>query len=71
LNLLGIDISKEAFFVVILEAAMPCQTIVVILSHRYNGDHLLAGGNLFVTTLLSIATLPLVFAIVQWVWNMV
>lgn len=71
LNILGIDISKEALFVVILEAAMPCQTIVVILSHRYNGDHLLAGGNLFVTTLLSIATLPLVFAIVQWVWNMV
>lgn len=69
LNFLGVNISKEAFFVIILQAAMPCQTIVVVLSHRYNGDHQLAGGNLFVTTLLSIVTLPLVFAVVQWVWN--
>ncbi len=69
LNLLGISISREALFVVVLQAAMPCQTIVVVLSHRYNGDHQLAGGNLFVTTLLSIFTLPLVFALVQWIWD--
>jgi len=65
---LGVEMSKEAFFVVILQASMPCQTIVVVLSHRYNGDHRLAGANLFVTTLLSIVTLPLVFSIVEWIW---
>lgn len=69
LNALGIEISREAFFVVILQASMPCQTIVVVLSHRYNGDHQLAGANLFVTTLLSIVTLPLVFFLLEWIWS--
>ncbi|HPI70462.1 MAG TPA: AEC family transporter, partial [Tenuifilaceae bacterium] len=36
LKLLGIEISKTAFYVLILQAAMPCQTIIVVLSHRYN-----------------------------------
>ncbi|MFA5648333.1 MAG: AEC family transporter [Bacteroidales bacterium] len=65
INAFGIIISEEAFFVLILQAAMPCQTIIVVLSHRYNGDHVLAGANLFVTTLLSIITLPLVFYLVS------
>jgi predicted permease len=68
LNIIGIEISKVAFFVIMLQAAMPCQTIVVVLSHRYNGDHQLAGANLFVTTLLSIFTLPLVYYLLEWIW---
>lgn len=68
LNLIGVEISKVAFFVIMLQAAMPCQTIVVVLTHRYNGDHQLAGANLFVTTLLSILTLPLVYYMLDWVW---
>lgn len=68
MKLFGIEISKEAFFVLILQAAMPCQTIVVVLSHRYNGDHQLAGANLFVTTLLSVVTLPLVFYLIELFW---
>lgn len=68
LNIIGIEISKVAFFVIMLQAAMPCQTIVVVLSHRYNGDHQLAGANLFVTTLLSIVTLPLVYYLLEWIW---
>ena len=65
ISALGINLSEEAFFVIILQAAMPCQTIVVVLSHRYNGDYTLAGANLFITTLLSIATLPLVFFVTE------
>jgi predicted permease len=68
LNFVGIEISKVAFFVIMLQAAMPCQTIVVVMSHRYNGDHQLAGANLFVTTLLSILSLPLVYLLLEWVW---
>lgn len=67
-NILGIEISKIAFFVVMLQAAMPSQTIVVVLAHRYNGDHQLAGANLFVTTLLSILTLPFVYYVLEWAW---
>ncbi|MDD2549869.1 MAG: AEC family transporter, partial [Bacteroidales bacterium] len=64
INALGINLSEEAFFVIILQAAMPCQTIIVVLSQRYKGDYILAGANLFVTTLLSIVTLPVVFFLV-------
>ncbi len=68
-NLLGISISRDAFFVLMLQAAMPCQTIVVVLSHRYGGDHQLAGANLFVSTLLSIVSLPLFYFILEWLWT--
>ena len=64
INALGINLSEEAFFVIILQAATPCQTIIVVLSQRYKGDYILAGANLFVTTLLSIVTLPVVFFLV-------
>jgi malate permease and related proteins len=66
---LNIEISKVAFYVIILQAAMPCQTIVVVLSHRYNSDYHLAGANLFVSTLLSIATLPVIYLFLDWLWT--
>lgn len=57
----NIDLSKEAFVVLVMQAAMPCQTLIVVMSKRYNGNYRLAAGNLFVTTILSIITLPLIF----------
>jgi hypothetical protein len=66
LKLLGIEISKVAFYVLILQAAMPCQTIIVVLSHRYNSDYQLAGANLFVSTVLSIFTLPVIYFFLDW-----
>ena len=66
LKLLGIEISKTAFYVLILQAAMPCQTIIVVLSHRYNSDYPLAGSNLFVSTILSIFTLPIIYLFLDW-----
>jgi predicted permease len=67
-SLIRVEISKEAYFVLMLQAAMPCQTIVVVLAHRYNSDYYLAGANLFVTTLLCIATLPLVYYCLELIW---
>jgi malate permease and related proteins len=64
----GFKMSKEAYFVLILQAAMPCQTIVAVMVQRFNGDYRLAGANLFVSTLLSIATLPLVYFCLEWLW---
>ncbi|HCY00689.1 MAG TPA: hypothetical protein DG754_11170 [Bacteroidales bacterium] len=69
MGIIGVDLSKVAFFVLILQAAMPCQTIIVVLSHRYNGDHMLAGANLFLTTLLSIFSLPLIYYCLDWLWQ--
>jgi len=69
MGIIGVELSKVAFFVLILQAAMPCQTIIVVLSHRYDGDHMLAGANLFVTTLLSIFSLPLIYYCLDWLWQ--
>ncbi|MGD9976329.1 MAG: AEC family transporter [Bacteroidales bacterium] len=57
----NLGLSIEAFVVLVMQASMPCQTIVVVMSRRYGGNHQLATGNLFITTLLSIFTLPLIY----------
>jgi predicted permease len=66
LKLLGIEMNNVAFYVLILQAAMPCQTIVVVLSHRFNSDYQLAGANLFVSTILSVITLPVIYFFLDW-----
>lgn len=66
LRALGIEMNTVAFYVLILQAAMPCQTIVVVLSHRFNSDYQLAGANLFVSTILSVFTLPVIYLFLDW-----
>lgn len=66
-HFLNIEISPLAFNVVILEAGMPCMVVVVVLAKRYGADDYLATENLFVSTLLSIATLPLLYYFIQFV----
>ncbi|HSO77497.1 MAG TPA: AEC family transporter [Bacteroidales bacterium] len=46
--------------VIILEASMPCMATVVIMSKELGADDKLAVANVFVSTLVSIITLPLV-----------
>ncbi len=46
--------------VIILEASMPCMASVVIMSKELGADDQLAVANVFVSTLVSIITLPLV-----------
>jgi len=62
---LHIDIAQEAFFVLVMQAGMPCQTIIVVMTRRYGGDYHLAASNLFVSTLFSILTLPLLYFILE------
>lgn len=45
--------------VIILEASMPCMATVVIMAKEFGSDDRLAVGNVFVSTLISIITLPL------------
>ena len=50
--------------VIILEASMPCMVTVVIMAKEFGTDDHIAVGNVFVSTILSILTLPvLVIAI--------
>lgn len=46
--------------VVILEASMPCMASVVIMARELGADDRLAVGNVFVSTIFSILTLPVV-----------
>lgn len=64
-RLVGIEISREAFTVLVMQMAMPCQTIIVVMSRRYGANYQLAAGNLFVSTLLSVATLPVIYSFIN------
>jgi predicted permease len=58
--LLGAAPDKLVSSVIILEASMPCMASVVIMAKELGADDRLAVGNVFISTILSIATLPLV-----------
>ncbi|MBN1108675.1 MAG: AEC family transporter [Bacteroidales bacterium] len=58
--LFGIVPDKLVASVVILEASMPCMVTVVIMAKEFGADDSIAVGNVFISTLLSVATLPLV-----------
>lgn len=60
-EMIGLSISNDIVIaVVILEASMPCMASVVIMAKELGADDRLAVGNVFVSTIFSIITLPLV-----------
>lgn len=69
-SLVGIPLSRESFFVLMLQTAMPCQTVLVVLAYTYKKDEILAAANLFVTTLISIVSLPVVFFFLDLFWKL-
>lgn len=56
----GLAPDKLVSSVIILEASMPCMATVVIMAREFGADDHLAVGNVFISTILSIVTLPLV-----------
>jgi len=56
----GFTPEKLVSSVIILEASMPCMATVVIMAKEFGSDDSLAVGNVFVSTLFSILTLPFV-----------
>ncbi len=56
----GFAPDKLVTSVIILEASMPCMATVVIMAKEFGSDDALAVGNVFVSTIFSILTLPLV-----------
>lgn len=56
----GLSPDKLVSSVIILEISMPCMATVVIMAKEFGSDDNLAVGNVFVSTILSIFTLPLV-----------
>ncbi len=56
----GFAPDKLVTSVIILEASMPCMATVVIMAKEFGSDDSLAVGNVFVSTIFSILTLPIV-----------
>ncbi len=56
----GVTIDKMVTAVIILEVSMPCMASVVIMAKELGADDRLAVGNVFVSTVLSVFTLPVV-----------
>ncbi len=65
LRVTGLDMNPIAFSVVILEAAMPCMTILVLLAKRFGADDTKAMENFVVSTILSVLSLPLIIYLIQ------
>lgn len=51
--------------VIILQAAMPSQTLMAVLSTEYGGDVQYAAEGIFITTIASLATLPIVYILMN------
>jgi predicted permease len=46
--------------VIVMQVAMPCMATVVIMAKEFGADDQMATANVFVSTLLSIITLPFI-----------
>ena len=55
-----IPLDKMILSVIILEAAMPAQTVLTILANDYDSDYEYAAVGMFVTTVASLVTMPLI-----------
>ncbi len=62
-SVLGLGISDVAKIVIGLQVAMPAMATVAVLANDYQSDYVYAAENVFVSTVLSLVTLPLVFYI--------
>jgi len=60
-----LSINNTAFSVLILEAAMPCMTILVILAKRYGADDQKAMENFVVSTVISVLSLPIILILLN------
>ncbi|MCL2201683.1 MAG: AEC family transporter [Oscillospiraceae bacterium] len=54
--------------VTVLMAAMPSAIVTAILAERYNQDSAFASKSIFVSTILSVAALPLIAMFLEWVF---
>ena len=55
-----------AVSVIILEVSMPCMANIVVLARIYGADDEVATKNVFITTILSIFTLPIIYYLLNY-----
>lgn len=69
LLLLGNLVDPFVRTIVILEMAMPCSAIIVVMSAEYGSDHRQASDNVLYSTILSLFTLPLFVLLLNFISN--
>jgi hypothetical protein len=57
----GLSLSTTAVGALVMQSAMPCMAILVILAKNYGADEHVAMVNVFTTTLLGLLTLPFIY----------
>jgi len=57
----GLSLSATAVGALVLQSAMPCMAIMVILAKNYGADEHAAMVNVFTTTIFGLITLPLIY----------
>ncbi len=65
LQLFNIKVDFQALSIVIIQVAMPANTVLVILAKEFNGDYEQATENMLVTTIISIFTIPYIIYLVN------
>jgi len=66
LSFLGISLGNTARTVLVMQTAMPCMAMIVVLAKKYGSDDVHATENLFLTTSLSLGILPFIYFLVQF-----
>ncbi|MBE0673493.1 MAG: AEC family transporter [Bacteroidales bacterium] len=67
-GLTGVESDKLVMSVLIVESSMPCMANIVILAKVFGADERLAAANVFVSTILSIITLPLILYVLSMIF---
>lgn len=63
LKLLGAD--KTILYICVILVAMPTASLIGVFAERYNGDKVIASKCAFLTTTLSIITIPAVISVIE------
>ena len=66
-HLFSIHPDEKVFFVIILESGMPAMANIVVLARIFGADDVMATQNVFISTLLSLITLPLLLYVLHYV----
>jgi len=64
-SVLNVEMNTVAFSTLILESAMPCMAILVLLAKRFGGDDELAMKNFSLSHIISLISLPFILYMLQ------
>lgn len=70
-KLIHFSMTRLAISVIVMQVATPAMVTIVILCRNYQRNEIHATENVYVSTLLSLVTLPLMYFIVNWFFKII